>query len=145
MRKLLAVLALIPAGCFMTMTPDHEIRTGMTKQELEAGPSYHQMMGALLNDVRVWRELDRKLDEGKAVCAGIVYEENVALCVNDKQELEFYVFPDKAPDALYRVEESAYYCRKEGKYYYHYVGGTKNLNVWLGPYPLKRDPPKVEE
>ena len=143
MRRL-AVLVLALAACD-AMPPDHEIRAGLTKEDLEAGPSYHQIMGAIINDVRVWRELDKKLDEGKAVCTGMFYEDNVAKCANDKEDLEFYVFPDKTRDALYRVEESGYYCRKEGIYYYHYVGGQKGLDVWLGPYPLRRDRPKVEE
>ncbi len=140
----MAVLALAPAGCDV-MPPDHEIRAGLTKEELEAGPSYHHMMGALLSDVRIWRELGKKLDDGKPVCTGIVHEDDMTLCANDKTELEFYVFPDQSGDQLYRVSESAYYCRKEGVYYYHYVGGPRNMNVWLGPYPLRRDRPKVEE
>jgi hypothetical protein len=59
--------------------------------------------------------------------------------------MEIYSFPEKTKDQLHRVEESAYYCRKDSIYFYHYVGGRRGLNVWMGPYPLKRERPKVEE
>ncbi len=143
MRKL-AILVLALAACDPT-PPDYELRFGLTKEEIEAAPSYHQMKGALLNDVRIWRELEKKLDEGKPSCAGILYENDLTLCANDRTELEFYILSPDLPDRLYRVEETAYYCRKEGIYYYHYVGGPRRLNVWLGPYSLKRERPKVEE
>ena len=145
MRTRAAALLLALVACDSIMTPDHEIRAGLTKEEMEAGPSYYQMMGAILNDVRIWREVDQKLDDGKAVCTGILREGDATLCSQCKEELEYYLFPDKTKDQLYRVEESAYYCRKESFYYYHYVGGKKGLNVWLGPYTLKRERPKTEE
>lgn len=143
-RALTAGVLLLGAGC-LDPPPDHELRYGLTEEDLKAGPSHHQMMGALLQDVRVWRELDRKLGEGRTLCTGILFEDNVPLCANDRTEMELYVFPEKEPDALYRVQESAFYCRREGIYYYHYVGGPRSLNVWLGPFPLKRERPKLPE
>lgn len=132
-------------GCLFEPPPDHEIRYGLTEQDLKEGPSAHQMMGALLRDVRVWRELDKRLGEGRPSCPGIVFEGHRALCANDREEMELYVFPERDPGAYYRVQESAFYCRKEGIYYYHYVGGPRNLNVWMGPFPLKRDRPRLPE
>ncbi len=143
MRKCAIVLAAALASC-RSMPEEHEIR-GYSREELEAPPSYSQMMGAFLYDVRVNRELDKRLGEGSPVCAGIYFDGGIARCVNDREEMEFYVFPDKMEDPLHRVEESIHYCRKDGIYYYHYVGGPKNLNVWLGPFRLRRDPRKLDE
>ena len=38
----------------------------------------------------------------------------------------------------YRIDETAYLCRKEGVYYYHYQGGPRKLDVWMGPYKIDR-------
>jgi hypothetical protein len=145
MRAAAAALLLTLAACEAMMRPEHEYRAHMSKEELEAGPTYHQMMGAILYDVRVWRELDKKLEEGKTACAGIVEENGLRYCAKCQEQLQVYIFPDKTKEQLHRVEESAYYCSKEGFYFYHYVGGRNGLNVWMGPYPLKREARKLEE
>jgi hypothetical protein len=57
------------------------------------------------------------------------------------------VYPLKSDlaDQVHRVDESAYYCRSEGVYHYHYVGGPQKLDVWLGPFKLVRRRLKPDE
>jgi hypothetical protein len=63
MRKNLVLLAAIAvcntAGTCDLTPPDSVLRAEITPEELEAAPGYNQMKGALLNDIRVWRELDK--------------------------------------------------------------------------------------
>ena len=42
-------------------------------------------------------------------------------------------------------DETAYLCRKEGLYYYHYQGGPKKLDMWMGPYRIDRKRVKPDE
>jgi hypothetical protein len=125
--------------------PDYELRHGLTKEELNEGPSYHRMKGAILNDVRVWKGLDRRLDEGRSSCPEVVRDGGGVRCSRDKEPFEVYVLTDDLPDKPYRVDELAYFCRTEGVYYYHYRGGPRRRDVWLGPYKLDRTPPKVDD
>ncbi len=143
MRKF-AILFLAAASCDAMFPKDHELR-GFTDEEMKAGPSYHQMKGAILNDVRIWRQLEKKLDEGRATCAAVVIGEKDATCANDKEPLETYYLTSEMGDKPYRVEETAYYCTTESLYYYHYVGGPRNLNVWMGPYRLERKRPRTDD
>jgi hypothetical protein len=146
MKKLILFApVLLVAGTCAPFPEDYELR-GWTKEELNAGPSYHQMKGAILNDVRRWRLLEAKLDEGRPSCEQIsIGEDKVARCATDQETFEFYALRDDMLDQPYRVVETAYYCRKEFVYYYHYVGGPKALDVWLGPYPLRRERPQTED
>jgi len=141
-RRIAVVLAL-GGGCNLA-PPEHELR-GFTKEELEAGPTYHAMKGALLNDVRVWRELDRKLDEGSPDCPGIVRKLGVPRCAKDDEELVHFPLKDDLPDKPYRVDEEAYYCPLESTYFYHYRGGPRRRDVWLGPYRIHRPPKKLDD
>lgn len=143
MRK--RVVLLMALGACQEMPPEYEYRHGLTKEELEAGPSYHRINGALLND-RKWRALPARLEEGKpARPACIVDQKEGAQCANDGEKLEYYPLKNDLPDQPNRVEESAYYCRKESVYYYHYVGGLRKWDVWMGPFKLDRAPRKLEE
>jgi hypothetical protein len=117
---------------------DSAMRTHMSDEEMNAPASYHQVKAAILTDVRVWRELDKRLPEGRKVCAGIVMVDGEATCANDQELLEVYPLKNDLADQVHRVDESAYFCRKEGVYHYHYVGGPQKLDVWLGPYKLVR-------
>ena len=63
------------------------------------------------------------------------------VCVACQEEMEVYSLKKDLADQPYRVEETAYYCRKESQYFYHYVGGRKKLDVWLGPVIAGDDAP----
>jgi hypothetical protein len=148
MRRVPALPALLALGaaisCDLTPT-DAEIRTGMTLEELNSPPSSHQVKAAIITDVRIWRQLDLRLDEGKKICEGIVFVEGEPTCARDQELLEVYVLKSDLPDQAYRVDEAAYFCRLEGIYHYHYVGGPKKLDVWLGPYKLVRRAVRPDE
>lgn len=117
---------------------DAELRTGMTEEELNAPPGYHEMKAAILNDVRKWRMLEHRLEEGRPAVSAIQWVEKAPTCVRDKEEMEVYSLRHDLPDQPYRVEETAYFCRKEGFYYYHYFGGRKKTDTWMGPFQLDR-------
>ena len=141
--KIVRVLALaaLPAAaaCNMNIRPDDaELRTGMTQEEMDAAPGHHETRAALTADVRKWRMLDHRLDEGRAACPSITWKEKKPVCVPCEEEMEVYSLKKDLADQPYRVEETAYYCRKESQYFYHYVGGRKKLDVWLGPNSLDR-------
>lgn len=151
MKKQLLFLALcaainMGAQCDV-MPPDSVIRADMTPEELNEKPGYHQMKGAILSDVRKWRNLDIRIaEEGrKDAPKSILYPAGIATCEYDQTEFEIFQLRSDIADQSYRIEETAFYCRKENLYYYHYQGGPKRLNLWLGPYHIERKRPKTDE
>ena len=128
------------AGTCGQLPPDSVIRADISPEELDREPGYNQMKAAILSDVRIWRELDKKLDvEGQhEVPVSVLFTEGVPTCAVDKASFEVYKLKDDLIDQPYRVDETAYLCRKEGVYYYHYQGGPRRLNVWMGPYRIER-------
>ena len=134
------------AGTCNITPPDSVIRAEITPEELEASPGYHQMKGAILNDVRIWRELDKKVEvEGRReVPTAVMFVGGVATCGSDKVEFEVYQLKEDLLDQPYRIDETAYLCRKEGLYYYHYQGGPRKLDAWMGPYRIERKRPRNE-
>jgi hypothetical protein len=151
MRTKLLFLA-VCAACNMAancseMPPDSVIRAELTPEELAQGPTSHQMKGAILNDVRIWRELDKKvLVEGrKEMPKGISYAAGFPICDYDKTDLEIFSLKSDLADQAYRVEETAYLCKKESIYYYHYQGGPRRVDLWMGPYRIDRKRPKTDD
>jgi hypothetical protein len=144
MRKSFVLLAAVAvcntAGTCDLTPPDSVLRAEISPEELEAAPGYNQMKGALLNDIRVWRELDKKVSvEGRReVPTSLNLISGVATCGLDKTEFEVYRLKEELQDQPYRIDETAYLCRKEGMYYYHYQGGPRKLDVWMGPYKIDR-------
>lgn len=152
MRKTYVLLAAACALCSLgntcaTMPPDSVLHAELTPEELEAQPGYHQMKAAILSDVRVWRELDRKVDADgtREVPRALKYVEGVPTCLTDDTRFEIYRLKEDLRDQPYRVDETAYLCRKEGMYYYHYQGGPKRLNVWIGPCRIERKRVKPDD
>lgn len=147
MRRGAAVLALLASGCIINLRPnDAELRTGMSQAEMDAAPGHHETRAAIISDVRKWRMLTERLEEGRATCAAITWrEKKVPVCAKCQEDMEAYTIREDIPETSYRVDETAFYCRKESQYYYHYVGGKKRLDVWLGPYALERKRVKPEE
>lgn len=152
MRKSYVLLAAACALCNVgntcaTMPPDSVLHAELTPEELEAQPGYHQMKAAILSDVRVWRELDRKVEADgiREVPRALKYVEGVPTCLTDDTRFEIYRLKEDLRDQPYRVDETAYLCRKEGMYYYHYQGGPRKLDVWMGPYRIDRKRVKPDE
>jgi hypothetical protein len=130
-----------------TMPPDSVLRAELTPEELEAAPGYHQMKAAILSDVRQWRELDRRVQtEGqREVPRCLKFVDGVPTCLTDETQFEVYRLKEDLRDQSYRVDETAFLCRKEGLYYYHYQGGPRKLDAWMGPYRIDRKRPKADE
>jgi len=151
MRKRFVLLAAcavwITAGSCNDLPPDSVLRADLTPEELNAPPDYHQMKGALLNDVRIWRQLDKIIEvEGRReVPVVIKFTNGVAICANDDTEFEIYRLKEDLLDQPYRVDETAYLCRKDKTYYYRYQGGPRKLDVWLGPFRIERRRPAVDD
>ena len=135
------------AQCGMTTPPDSVLRSEISPEELAAAPNSNQMKGAILNDVRIWRELDKKVEtEGyKEFPRAIDNSSGLPVCTNDQTEYEIFSLRSDLADQPYRLEETAYYCKKESVYFYHYQGGPKRLNLWLGPYRIDRRRPKTDD
>jgi len=87
---LLAVCATLntAANCH-DLPPDSVLRAELTPEELAAAPGYHQMKGAILNDVRIWRELEKKIEtEGRRdQPKAISYAQGVPICDYDHSDL----------------------------------------------------------
>jgi hypothetical protein len=150
MRKLAVLLATCAVGIASAcngIPPDSVLRAELSPEELNAPPDYHQMKGALLNDVRIWRQLDKLVDtEGrKEVPVVIKFNNGIPMCANDETEFEIYRLKEDLLDQPYRVDETAYLCRKDKTYYYRYQGGPRKLDVWLGPYRIERRRPAADE
>ena len=143
MRKLAILLGAL-AACDIR-PPDHEIRFDLSKEELEAPPSYHQWKGALLMDIRVWRELDTKVRQGTRRCAALGYDEDgLALCTHDEEPFLIFDLTKDIPGTQNRVRELAYLCQEESVYYYHYIGGPDRLDTWQGPFRIARRRAEVD-
>jgi hypothetical protein len=138
------VLVLAVGGCGDIIASDETAR-GWSKTELEAGPSDKQLHAAILSDVRRWRVLEQRLDEGQPTCTAWKAEREKTLCVADQAEMTIFNLRTDLQDQPYRVEESAYYCPKESVYYYHYAGGPRRLDVWLGPFKIDRPARKLDD
>lgn len=134
MRSLWPVL--LALGACNLVPPDSELRIHMTEEELNAPPNSNEVKAKLTYDVRVWRELERKLHTGTPECGGLLWREGYVLCKKDETLFEIYHLRSEPVEMPNRVQEKVYFCREEGLYYYHYEGGPRRLNVWLGPYKL---------
>jgi len=151
MRKSFVLIAAVAlcntAGMCNTMPPDSVLHAELTPEELEAAPGYHQMKAAILSDVRKWRELDRRVEaEGvREVPRCLKFVEGIPTCLTDQTQFEIYRLKEDLRDQPYRVDETAYLCRKEGMYYYNYKGGPRKLDVWMGPYRIDRKRVKPDE
>ena len=105
MRKL-SILLLALAACDIR-PPDHEIRFDLTREELDAPPSYHQWKGALLMDIRVWRELEKKASEGNRRCSALAYDEDgLAVCAHDEEPFLIFDLTKDLPDTQNRIRET---------------------------------------
>jgi hypothetical protein len=138
------VLFLALGGCFDLVPPEEELR-GFKRDEIEAGPSDKGWHAAILSDVRRERMLDRHLDEGVATCSAFKYEGAKTLCAADEAAVMIFDFTKGPQDHPYRVDEKAYFCPKESVYYYHYIGGPRKLDIWLGPYRINRPGRKLDD
>ena len=138
-------LLLLLGGCTINLVPpEHELRH-FSKEELEAGPSDKQMHAAILNDVRRWRSLEKHLDEGVSTGPSFKFEAGKFLCASDESEVAVFELRSDLQDQPYRIEETALLCPKESVYYYHYTGGPRKLDVWLGPYKIDRPAKKLDD
>ncbi len=145
MKKGSWLLFLAFGGCVIDLVPpEHELRH-FTKEELEAGPSDKGMHAAILNDVRRWRALDKHLDEGFSTGPSFKFDGGKSLCAADESEVAIFELRSDLQDQPYRIEETAFLCPKESVYYYHYVGGPRKLDVWLGPYKIDRPGRKLDD
>ncbi|MBI3857983.1 MAG: hypothetical protein HY293_20075 [Planctomycetes bacterium] len=135
------------AGTCDIRPPDSVIHAEISPEELAAAPGYHQMKAALIGDVRIWRELDKKVEtEGRReVPLSVTFVAGVATCSADKTEFEIYRLKEDLLDQPYRVDETAFLCRKESVYYYHYQGGPRKLDVWMGPFRIERKRPQTDD
>jgi hypothetical protein len=133
------------AGACNGIPPDSVLHAELTPEELAAPPDYHQMKGALLNDVRIWRQLDKLIEtEGrKEVPVVLKFTNGLAVCTNDDTEFEIYRLKEDLQDQPYRVDETAYLCRKDKSYYYRFR--RPRADVWLGPYRIERRRPVSDE
>ena len=99
----------------------------------------------IVSDVRRERFLNRHLDEGTPTCSGLNYSGGKMLCAADQTEVSVVEIRRDLLDQPYRVDETAYFCPKEGVYFYHYEGGPRKLDVWLGPYRIDRPGRKLDD
>lgn len=140
MRRLagLAALAAI-AGCNWDLdrrAEDWRLRErGLNREDVENPlPTRSEIVARVTNDVRENRMLAWQLESGRPACDGIVTEEGKTLCAKDKSELMLISLRSDPSERQWPVEETAFYCPTEAFYYYHYVGGRHNQDVWMGPF-----------
>ena len=134
----------LPAATCVHWRSDAE-RFGLTDDELNAPVPSSRLRGAILNDVIIWRGLREKLDEGRPECPMVIVRNGFMTCARDETTFEVFSLRSELPDEPYRVVETAFYCRAESVYYYHYVGGRYRRDVWFGPFKLERKRPQVED
>ena len=125
------------AGCFPDLYQDQKEYEsfGLNKDDLDGPPTSHELRARVINDALRWRLVRQNLElKGKASCDFVKYTENGPVCSGDKEPLNVITFPGDTIDRPDRVVETAYYCPEESIYYYHYEGGVRKRNLWLGPY-----------
>ena len=152
MKKTCFLLLLGCALCSTANTcnaipPDSVLHAELTPEELDAAPGYNQMKAAVLSDVRRWRELDRRVaEEGtKEAPSEISWADGVPACKKCQTLLEVYRLREDDREQTYRIDETAFMCRQESVYYYHYKGGPKKIDGWMGPYKIERKRVKPDD
>ena len=125
-----AVVCLLAAGCEGGST-DAVIHPDSEDLDWYVDGSNFQIKFSILMDVRVRRELNLHLDQGR--------KEPVApgFGVLSPHELVTYELRCDAKVLPDGVTETALYSSSAKQYFYHYVGGPRNLDVWMGPFPLE--------
>lgn len=144
MRRLVFLVALA-GGCTFDLVPPEETLRGFNKEELEAGPTDRQMHAAIVNDVRRWRQLDQHLKDGIPTCSAYKLVAGKLVCTGDETEMLSFDIKIEPTDQPNRIEETAVFCPKESVYYYHYLGGPRKWDVWLGPYKIDRPSKKLDD
>src|SRR5688572_32066711 len=122
MRTVAILLLAAGLGC-NAIPPDSVLHADLTPEELNEAPGYHRMKGALLNDVRIWRQLDKIVDtEGrKEVPVVIKFNAGTPICANDEKEFEIYRLKEDLDRKSTRLNSShsqisyAVFCLKKKK------------------------------
>ena len=148
MRKatvlLLTTLLTMLTAC--DITPSYWEARGISRDEMEGDPLDNEIKAAILTDVRVRRQLRLNLNQGKTQCRDLTYSESgVAICRREEDPFTIFAFPQPDPDLPGRIQETVYFCREDGYYYYHYVGGATRRDVWMGPYVIDRKARNLDE
>lgn len=138
MRKSWVLTLLLLPACHELDTLEHDLSMrGLTKDDLTAGPTDHAVRARILSDVRATWLPEAQLESGSASCPDLRFEEGRAACVRDGSAVHRYPLRADPPDRRYPVQETAWFCPEESHYWYHYVGGDRNLDTWLGPRKIR--------
>ena len=131
-------LLLFLGGCILDLLPHADEMKGTEKINKDEGPTNIGLHAAILRDVRRDRVLAGRLEEGTPTCAAVSLSGPGATCAIDGEDMVVLKLRQDPLDQQNRVEETAFYCSREGLYYYRYEGGPRKLNVWLGPFKIDR-------
>jgi len=133
----LIVVVLLGAGCHGMSLEEHEMASrGLSREDLEAGANDNEIRARIVTDVRQTWLPEAYLDHGRADCPALGHEGGKLICIPckaSKTELKMFTLRDDPLDRQSPVRETAYFCPTESVYWYHYQGGDKRLDTWLGP------------
>lgn len=139
------IVVLVVPGCHDMSLEEHELKSrGLTKEDLEAGPSDNDIRGRIVTDVRTTWFPELELDaRGLRNCPAIRFEGAQPVCAEHQLPMKVFTLRNDQPDRQYPVQETAYFCPSDKPYYwYHYRGGFGNRDAWLGPRPIKLRKPR---
>jgi len=122
----LVIICLIIAGCQVSPEDDRHDHPILSDDQA----SYFHIKAKILTDVRIWRELHLHLERGRKQPG------NPGSAGFRLQEFEAFVLRDDPKEQRDAVTEIAFYSPSTGAYFYHYLGGPKSLDVWMGPFSL---------
>ena len=121
------------------ITPTYWGARNLDPADLEGEPLDNEIKAAIMTDVRVRRQLRMYLNQGVPNCRALAYSESgTAMCKKDDIPFTIFAFPQPTPDLPGRIQESVYFCREEGIYYYRNVGGATRRDLWMGPFRIEK-------
>ncbi|MBI4564343.1 MAG: hypothetical protein HY716_06590 [Planctomycetes bacterium] len=139
-RLALAAVPALVSACDHVMTDPHLESFGQTEEDLNAPPNKSEIRARLTADVRQYRLLQYRLDEGRReMPPEIRFDEHHVNARRAKDDVPLWRVPLRAdsPERLSAVEETIYYDDEAKLYYYHYRGGDPYRDVWFGPLQLR--------
>ncbi len=137
MKRWIALGMILLAGCIPDLyQDDEEYETfGLSEEDLDGPPTPNELRARVINDALRWRFVRQRLDtEGKPASDFVRETDQGPACSRDEEPLNVITFPGQDVDRPDRVVETAYYCPLESVYWYHYEGGVRRRDLWMGPY-----------
>lgn len=103
----------------------------------------HELQARIRTDI-LWREFDRRLDQGSPSPRDLDVTTNPPTCKLHQKPVAVLILSQDVPERHDRGERMAYYCRRpgvipeQGVYWYRRVYAERNQDVYFGPAEIRK-------